>query len=585
MSGSAGRMAQLFNLTDFIDVATLSQIQSRCAEATGVEFCFYDRCGRRITVPGEPQRFCSALGTAGAGRQDVLGQNLLGAYRSTSVGPFQACCEAQRYHAAWPITSGQQLLGMLVMSEEATASAGIAPSHPGGQAAPAARAQRGWGRPASPAAGLAELMASLLGRLCYQQQQMQLRVEELTALYSVTGLLAGAFDLQQVLDEIASRVCQVMRVKACSLRLLDEQTGELVIKAGYNLSDEYIRKGPVRINENPIDAAALSGQTVYIEDAPNDPRTRYPEQARKEGIVSGLVAGMFYHGKPIGVLRVYTGTKHRFSGFEAGLLRAMAAQAAAAIETARLYQEELQAEMTRRQLRVASDVQRRMIPAQPPAHQKLTFGTVYEPSLDVGGDFFDFVEFPGGRVGVVIADVVGKGVPAALMMASVRSALRANAYTGRSVEKVVQQVNRHMCRDTLVSEFATLFYCVVSRGGRRLTYCSAGHDPPLMLRKGKIRELDESGLVIGIHPDERYVQKHLLLRPGDVILLYTDGVVEAVNFEDEQFGRERLRASLSKYGHLDAQGIVTNILWDVRRFVGLAEQSDDLTMVAIKVRA
>ncbi len=375
-----------------------------------------------------------------------------------------------------------------------------------------------------------------------------------------------------------------MRVKSCSLRLFNEDTGELVIKAVYNLSPEYLSKGAVRVTENPVDAQALSGQTVYMEDVPNDPRVRYPEEARREGFRSGLVTGMFYRGRPIGVLRVYTGERHRFSAFEAGLLRAMAAQAASAIETARLYQEELQADRVRKQIAMAGDVQRRMIPSEPPHHPALTFGTIYQPSLSVGGDFYDFIALPHGQTGIAIADVVGKGIPAALMMASVRSVLRATAQSGRGLARVIETVNRHMARDTLASEFATLFYCVISRDGRRLTYCNAGHNPPLLLRDGTITELTAGGLVIGINRDERYGQSRVGLQRSDVVLLYTDGITEAANFEGKSFGVNRLTESFRKYGHLEAQQVVKNILWDVRRFVGLAEQGDDQTMVAIKVK-
>lgn len=565
-------------LEDFLDAATLQEIQGAFTAATAVRVCFYDRSGRRVTEPAEPAQFCRR--STGPDETDVLSKLVAAACETSPVGPLPLSCDGRHCHVAIPIRSDRQVLGMLVLGEDAPDPAPADAPHAVEQLGPGAVPSDAQ----APAAGLAQLLASLLSRLCYQDLQLRLRIEELGALYGISGLLAGSFDLQQVLNEVVRRVGEVMRVRSCSLRLYSEDTGELIIKAVYNLSPEYLNKGAVRVAENPVDAQALSGQTVYIEDVPNDPRVRYPEEARREGFRSGLVTGMFYRGRPIGVLRVYTGELHRFSAFEAGLLRAMAAQAASAIETARLYQEELQAERVRKQIAMAGDVQRRMIPANPPQHPALTFGTIYEPSLGVGGDFYDFIEMPDGRVGIAIADVVGKGIPAALMMASVRSVLRATAARGLGLGRLMQEVNRHLARDTLANEFATLFYCVVSPDGRRLTYCNAGHNPPLVLRDGKMRELDKGGLVIGIHRDERYGQSQVPLHPGDVILLYTDGITEALNFEGQRFGTDRLRESLRKYGPMDAQQIVKNILWDVRRFVGLAEQSDDQTLVALKVR-
>jgi phosphoserine phosphatase RsbU/P len=570
MVDSPNTQPQTLGLEDFLDAATLQQIQGAFVAATGTQICFHDRDGRPVTEPVNPAMFCPHAGKG----DGALSAGVADACRQGSDAPVIVSCDGCHQHTAIPIRFDQHVLGMLVMGQ---AQGTAAPRTTTPESAPQTASAP------SPVADLAQLLGSILSRLCYQDQQLRLRIEELGALYGISGLLAGSFDLQQVLNEVVRRVGEVMRVKSCSLRLFNEDTGELLIKAVYNLSPEYLNKGAVRVAENPVDAQALSGQTVYVEDVPNDPRVRYPEEARREGFRSGLITGMFYRGRPIGVLRVYTSEKHHFSAFEAGLLRAMAAQAASAIETARLYQEELQAERVRKQIAMAGDVQRRMIPARAPAHPRLTFGTIYQPSLGVGGDFYDFIELPDGRMGIAIADVVGKGIPAALMMASVRSVLRATALSGRRIAGVIDIVNRHLSRDTLVSEFATLFYCVIRKDGRRLTYCNAGHNPPLLLRDGQITELAEGGLVLGIHREEQYNQNSVTLRPGDVVLLYTDGITEAASFEGQRFGTERLKESLRKYAQMGAQQIVKNILWDVRRFVGLAEQSDDQTMVAVKV--
>jgi sigma-B regulation protein RsbU (phosphoserine phosphatase) len=293
---------------------------------------------------------------------------------------------------------------------------------------------------------------------------------------------------------------------------------------------------------------------------------------------------MIYRGRPVGVVRVYMGTKHQFSQFEAALLRAIASQTAAAIVNARLHEEAMEADRYARQMQYAGQVQRRMIPKHPPDHPSVEFGCVYDPTLEVGGDFYDFIKLPEGHVGIAIADVVGKGVPASVMMASVRSALRVYAYNVYDINEILSHVNRHMCRDTLASEFATLFYGVLSPDGRSLTYCNAGHDPPLLLRDGAITKLEAGGLAIGVIRDEIYANDVVQLQPDDVILLYTDGVAEALNFADQTYGRRRLEESLIRHGLLHGSQIAQNVLWDVRRFVGLADQSDDITLVSMKIR-
>jgi len=428
------------------------------------------------------------------------------------------------------------------------------------------------------AAGLAEL----IGRLQAQDHALRHRMDELNAVYNISGMVAGTHNLQEVLDKITQLVCEVMNVKASSLRLLDEQTGLLSIQAVHNLSDEYLEKGPVTVEHNPIDAAALAGKVVQIQDMRNDPRIMYPEQAKKEGLAGGLICGVIFRGKPLGVLRVYTSEPHVFHPFEESLLKAIASQAAAAIVNTRLLNEALTAERNARQIAYAGEIQRRMIPLSPPCCRHLDIGAVYRPTYRVGGDFYDFIELAGENLGLAIADVSGKGVPASLLMASVRSALRVNAYHMYDVDRIVVEVNRHLCRDTTTAEFATLFYGVLDTGTGRLTYCNAGHDPPMLLREGRIEYLEKGGVVTGIDPNARYERGWFDLQAGDVLLLYTDGAAEALNFTDQQFGRERLADALRRHANQPAERIAKNILWDIRRFRGLAERVDDLSLVVVR---
>jgi len=291
---------------------------------------------------------------------------------------------------------------------------------------------------------------------------------------------------------------------------------------------------------------------------------------------------MAFRGETVGVLRAYTGKRHVFSDTETALLRSFASQAASAIISGRLHQEHLESERMQRQIEAAGHIQRRMMPGAPPQRTGLAFGCVYDPTLQVGGDFYDFIELQDGGLGICIADVVGKGIPAALMMASVRSALRAHVKCAETIEDLMAEVNRHMCRDTLVSEFATLFFGVLDSTGRHFTYCNAGHPPPLMLHGGTRRELNAGGLVIGVDEHAVYQTETVSLETGDIIVMVTDGVTEAMSFHDEEYGRKRLIASIEKRQSLDAGAMASQVLWDVRRFVGLADQSDDITIVVFK---
>lgn len=410
------------------------------------------------------------------------------------------------------------------------------------------------------------------------------QVEALHTILDLSASFAGTADLQKILDRMADRITRAMGMKACGLRLLDEDTGELTITASYNLSDRYLNKGPVLLKENPIDAAAMRGETVHVADAYNDPRVRYPDQARSEGIVSALCAPMTYRGKTVGVIRVYSDEPRRFTEDESAILRSAGSQVAAAVLQARSMAERHETERYLHQIRYAGEIQRRMIPARPPVHPWMDFGAVYRPSLEVGGDFYDFVELSNGAMGFAIADVVGKGIPGALIMASIRAALRAQASIIQDVRTIVARVNRHLCHDSQVGEFATVFYGVFAAREHTLDYVSAGHDPALLLRKGDFRELSAGGMVIGVLPEAGFEHEVVALQSGDVIVFYTDGVIDTVDFDGRSFGRERLRQSIYKRRKEPPAALANQILWDTRRFAGLAAQVDDISIVVGRVR-
>jgi len=430
---------------------------------------------------------------------------------------------------------------------------------------------------------LAAFIVDVLACLCRGEARVRRRVTELTTVYDLGGLFAGTLDLRTMLDKAARRVCQVLRAKAAAIRLLDEKTGELVLCGTYNLSDAYINKGVVRADGNTIDAEAFRGQVVHVKDVRTDPRSRYPEHARREGLVSALSCPMIYRGRTVGVIRAYRGQIDEFSDFETELLRAVASQAAGAVVNSRLIAEQLRVNLQQRQFHDASQVQRRMIPRRSPDHPHLHFGHVYEPSLQLGGDFFDMLDLPDGNIGLAIADVVGKGAAASLMMASVRASLRAYAHSIFDIDEIMARVNRHMCRDTLVAEFATLCYGVFTPDGRRFTYCNAGHCPPLLFRKDAVTRLETGGMAIGINRQEVYERQVIDLQPHDLLVFYTDGVTEALDFDEVSYGLDRLVQSAQRHRGKSASTICNQLLWDVRRFAGLTEQLDDITIVVAQI--
>ncbi len=417
------------------------------------------------------------------------------------------------------------------------------------------------------------------------QRKTDRQVERDFQLYQLTRLAAGSFSLQEVLDRLAEAAVKIAGVKACSIRLLDEGAGELAMRSTYGLSQEYRDKGPVSRND-PVIKAAFEGQAVVLDDMRVDGRVKYKEATIKEGLVSQLTVAMQFRGKAIGVLRLYSPRQKRFDEENVNLARAVGSQCAVAITNARLYTEALEGQRIAEQMRLAGIIQRRMIPEKAPLIDRLDIAASYTPCFDIGGDFYDFLQINDSCLAIAIADVMGKGIPAALMMSLFRGAVRAyaGAEQGKgSVGKIVSQLNRTACGECRDGEFITLLYAVVDVKDMTVTYCSCGHEPMVLIRDGQIKELSKGGLVLGIERRAEYETETVKLKDGDCLMLYTDGLIDAANFEGQYWGHERMLETAKKFSTERASRMVGDILRYRRRFVGLVRQADDTSIVVVKV--
>jgi sigma-B regulation protein RsbU (phosphoserine phosphatase) len=428
-------------------------------------------------------------------------------------------------------------------------------------------------------------------------------IERDEQIYQLTTLVAGEFSLQEALDKLAEAAVKITGVKACSIRLLDEQSSDLKMRSTYGLSEEYRNKGVVT-KDDPVIKAAFAGEAVVLDDMRVDGRVKYKEATIKEGLVSQLTVAMQFRGKPIGVLRLYSPRPKQFYEDDIRLARAVASQCAAAITNAKLYARAIEGARIAEQVRLAGLIQRRMIPAKAPLISGLDVAATYIPSFEVGGDFYDFLQAGDSRIIVVIADVIGKGVPAALMMSWFRGAvhaytddfrqvLRTNAYTEHNsssgirttnhTRNVIKHFNRMACAECRDGEFITLFYAVIDAKSKTITYCNCGHEPTVLMRNGKTKDLDKGGLVLGVDAEAEYEIETVKLIGGDCLLFYTDGLIDAANFDGQLWGRENMLEAAKKFTSDTAEQMVKDILGYRRRFVGLAEQVDDTSIVVVKI--
>ncbi len=410
------------------------------------------------------------------------------------------------------------------------------------------------------------------------------QIERDEQIYQLTTLVAGKFTLQEVLDKLAEAAVKIIGVKACSIRLLNEQAGELKMRSTYGLSEEYRSKGVVSKNDVVI-KAAFAGEAVVLDDMRVDGRVKYKEATIREGLVSQLTVGMRFRGENIGVIRLYSPEPKRFDEDDISMARAVASQCAVAITNARLYVEAIEGARIAEQMRLAGVIQRRMIPQKGLQVPGLDIAAMYIPCFDVGGDLYDFFQIDDSRIVVIIADVMGKGIPAAIMMSMFRGAVRAYGVGqegSRAIEEIINKLNRTACQECKEGEFISLFYAIIDVKEKTITYCNCGHEPTVLIREGQSSELEKGGLVLGVKAEAKYETESLELKDGDCLLFYTDGLIDAANFEGEFWGRGKMLEAAKRFSNDSAERMIKNILTYRRRFVGLAQQIDDTSIIVVK---
>jgi phosphoserine phosphatase RsbU/P len=265
----------------------------------------------------------------------------------------------------------------------------------------------------------------------------------------------------------------------------------------------------------------------------------------------------------------------------ASALETLSAEAAVAIENARLYREALDRAKLEQELKVAASIQQALLP---PAIRQGPFYSTAAASIAcraVGGDFFDYADLPGSRFGFIIGDVAGKGSPAALLAAAVLGMFSAEATYQPNAAPLITRLNHGLCRRSIEARFLTTVYAMLAPDGA-LTYCNAGHNAPLLVTRSGVRRLDTGGMVLGLFEQASFDQETVMMRAGDLVVAFSDGVTEALNAEGEEFGDDRLLACVDEHRANDPEQLLEALLADIRSFCADATQSDDITVVLVR---
>jgi len=408
-------------------------------------------------------------------------------------------------------------------------------------------------------------------------------VHRLESLIDASKHLNTTFDLEKLLSIILHLATKNLNAERGTIYLIDEKTKELWSKV---VKGEGLVEIRLPVGTGISGTVAETGETINLKDASKDKRF-YSGYDKRSGFRTKTMLCMPMknrHGKIIGVFQIINKNRGAFDNEDELFLKAFSEHAALAIENARLYQTSMESERVQKELQIAGEIQQRLLPKEivPIPHYEVAAAA--QPCTSVGGDFYDVISLGDNRYAFVMADVTGKGVPAALLVSTLHASLRAYIQSGTNLSELTAKLNNLVFENSPSERFITFFIMMLDCDKHTITYVNAGHNFPYLLRQNSqdIVELEASGLPLGMIDNVTYESKQISLEDEDVLALYTDGVTEAMDKSKQQYSEERLKQTLKNSFLNHPREIRDTVLEDVRSFVGQEPPSDDLTLLVLK---
>jgi len=416
-------------------------------------------------------------------------------------------------------------------------------------------------------------------------------IDKLRMLLDITKTISRSLDLDEVLSLVMDTLDSLIPYDAagiylvkCSQPLL-ETDGELdetcvfhtQAVRGYEIDD--LQELHLKMGEGLIGHVAVTGKPYVSHDVRTDPR--YINARPRTN--SEMVAPIISNNEVIGVFDLECDDLNAYSNDDLEVLMLLASQVAIIIEKVMLHEQMIEKQRLETQLEVARQVQLELLPGRDPQLESFDISAYNFPTEEVSGDYYDWVRIYDDQIGIVIADVSGKGVPAALLMAFLRASLRAATHIGYAPHISMSKVNYLLWESIERNQFVTAFYGILDATNRTLAYSNAGHNPPLLMKvDGTVRFEDRGGVPLGMFRDSRYYEYFETIEPGEVFVLYTDGVTEAMNSTDEEYGRDRLVTAVRACRELPARDMIDFIHRDLTAWTEGRGAHDDVTFFIIK---
>jgi sigma-B regulation protein RsbU (phosphoserine phosphatase) len=420
----------------------------------------------------------------------------------------------------------------------------------------------------------------------FASQEQRKQITKLSLLFEATRLLNSTLDLAELLELILKIARQEVKADRGSVFLVDHKQRELWSIVAFGLDHQEIR---IPWGKGIAGRIAETGETVNVDDAYELPFFESSFDQRFNYRTRSLLGMPIRHhsGEVVGVIQLLNKTTSvRFTPEDEEFLSKLSGHMAMALENARLHRESLEKQRMEKELALARGIQRSLLPDEPPVIPGFELAVVNEPCFECGGDYYDFLHLGPQSLLLVVADVDGKGVSSALVMSNLQATLRALVMHLHSLEVLALSLNEMIYNDTKSEKYLSCFLGLVDTRRNGLHYINAGHVPPILVdgSKGTYSLLEDGGTVIGLFPKTDYSRGTAQLKQGDILVCCTDGILEACNDKDEEFGSEKLAASVIRHRHKTAQGIIEAVMEEVNQWChGI--QADDKVLMVMKVNS
>jgi phosphoserine phosphatase RsbU/P len=408
-------------------------------------------------------------------------------------------------------------------------------------------------------------------------------VEELKILNEVSTAISSTMELRKIETLIVNKCIKHFNVEQAVVMILQENAKDHPFQTMIREVDSSAAQVPYRLDAQLTGYMLRNRKPILVNDLQGDNRF-HGLSNDCASIKSLLCVPLFFKGKMTGLIACFN--KKNDQGFtkdDQRLLSILSGQSAQVIENARLHEQEQMLIRMQEEHRLAADIQARLLPKSAPVLEGYDIAGVTYPAKIVGGDYFDFIPIDASRLAFCVGDISGKGIPAALLMSNLQATIRAETKQTVNPCECLNRSNQLLYRNTEADKFATLFYGILDFEKHRVVYSNAGHNRPFLVRKsGEMKELSKAGIAMSMIEQFEYPEDTINIDRGDMLVIYSDGITEAVNESNEEYGEERFSELACSFRGKSANNIVDEIVKEVSLFSGTQPQFDDITLMIIK---